>query len=530
MFKILVADKIAPSGVEFLKSQPDVEVIEAYGSEPAVLKEKAIGMHGIIVRSESRITRDVLKDADELKVVGRAGVGVDNIDIDASTEKGVIVMNAPEGNTIATAELTFTHILCGARPVPQAYAAMKEGRWDRKKFSGSEVNGKTLAILGMGRIGSEVARRAQAFNMQVLAVDPYLTEARAKALDVSMVTLDEAFAEADYITVHMPLTDQTRDLINADAISKMKDGVKIFNVARGGIINEADIHAALKSGKVAAAGLDVFTEEPLPEDHPFRKLDNLVTTPHLGASTKEAQENVGIQIAENMLEALRGGVVRNAINAPTVDAKTLEILKPYLNLGTRMGTFIQQVSPDRVERLEITYYGKIVEIDALPLTRSIQRGYLLQIAGSEVNDVNAPMKLKRLGIRVKTTKNTDETDYSDLIEIRAVCPDGDNYSVQGTLIGKGNAPRFVQVNEKDIEVIPAQNLLMIENEDTPGMVGHLGTILGSEGVNIANLSLYRTGQDSTALAFFELDSEPGPETINRILESEGIQTARLIRA
>lgn len=530
MFKIIVADKISPLGVEFLKQQPELEVVEAYGSTPEDLREKVSDAHGVIVRSESKITREILESATRLKVVGRAGVGVDNIDIEAATEKGVVVMNAPEGNTIATAELTLTHILCGTRPVAQAYASMKAGRWDRKQFSGQEVSGKSLAILGMGRIGTEVARRAQAFNMKVLAVDPYLTETRAKSLDVRMVSLDEAFAEADFITVHMPLTDQTRDLIDADAIARMKDGVRIFNVARGGIVNEGALLEGLKRGKVAAAGLDVFVEEPLAEDHPFRGLDNLVLTPHLGASTREAQENVGIQIAENLLEVLKGGVIRNAINAPTIDAKTLELLRPYLDLGTHLGTFVQQISPDRVERLEITYWGKIVEIDALPLTRAIQKGYLLGIAGGEINDVNAPLKLKRLGIQVNATKSTDDADYSELIEVRAVCGGGATYSAQGTLIGKANTARFVQVNGKDLEVDPADNLLMVENQDTPGMVGKLGTLLGEDGVNIANLSLHRGAGDANALAFFELDSRPTAETMKRIAESEGILSARLIRA
>ncbi len=529
MFKIIVADRIAPVGIEYLRSQDDIEVVEAFGSEPAQLAALANEAQAIIVRSESKVTRETMDETKTLKVVGRAGVGVDNIDVEFATEKGVVVMNAPEGNTIATAELTFTHILCGTRPLPRAHASMVAGEWNRKGFAGTEVYRKTLLIIGMGRIGTEVARRAQAFGMVVLAVDPYLTETRAKSLDVEMADLETALPRADYITVHMPLTEGTKYMIDETAFSKMKDGVRIFNVARGGIIKEAALVKALDEGKVAAAGLDVFEEEPLAEDHPFRKFDNIVLSPHLGASTREAQESVGIQIAEAVVETLRGGVIRNAINAPTVDSKTLEALQPYLNLGTRLGTFIQQITPDQVEKLRITYWGKIVDLDAMPLTRAIQKGYLLEIVGSEVNDVNAPLKLKRLGIQVETTKSSQERDYSELIEVRALCPAGAEYVVRGTLIGNANTPRVVHVNGRDIEITPTGCLLMVENTDTPGMVGKLGTLLGEDRLNIANLSLHRSHEAETALAIFELDTCPTSETIERIRQSEGILNATLIK-
>ena len=291
--KILVADKISPTGVAYLQKQSGLEVIEAYGSTPEKILELSKDVSAIIVRSETKITPEVFAAAKELKVVGRAGVGVDNIDVEAATENGVIVMNTPTGNTIATAELTFTHMLCGARPIPQASAGMKAGNWDRKKFSGSELRNKTLAVIGLGRIGTEVAKRAKAFDMTVLAYDPFLSQSRAKSLDIEVVELEEAFRQADYITVHMPLTETTKYMIDEKAFSIMKDGVRLFNCARGGIIKESALVEAVKSGKVAAAGLDVFEEEPLAEDHELRKLDNVVLTPHLGASTKEAQESVG---------------------------------------------------------------------------------------------------------------------------------------------------------------------------------------------------------------------------------------------
>src|SRR5471032_2199088 len=331
--KVLVADKISPKGVAFLRAQPGLEVIEAYGSSPEKVLELVKDVHAIAVRSETKITAAVFAAAPLLKVVGRAGVGVDNVDVEAATERGVIVMNTPSCNTIATAELTFTHILCGARPVPQAAASMRAGQWDRKTFSGIELFKKVLGIVGLGRIGTEVARRAQAFGMRVVAFDPYLAPSRAKAMQIESVSMDELLAQSDYITVHMPLTDDTHYMIDEAALAKCKKGVRLFNCARGGIIKESALLAALKSGHVAAAGLDVYEDEPLAKDSEFRKLANVVLTPHLGASTAEAQESVGIEIAEQIADVLRTGAVRNAVNMPSMDAAAAQVLAPYLELG-----------------------------------------------------------------------------------------------------------------------------------------------------------------------------------------------------
>ncbi|MGH8019757.1 MAG: phosphoglycerate dehydrogenase, partial [Opitutaceae bacterium] len=362
--KVLVADRISPKGVELLRKKPGLDVIEAYGSSPEKVLELVTDVSAIVVRSETRITADVIKAAAQLKAVGRAGVGVDNVDVEAATERGIVVMNTPSGNTIATAELTFTHMLCGARPVPQAAASMRDGKWDRKSFSGIELHKKTLGIVGLGRIGSEVARRAQAFGMQVLAFDPYLSPSRAKAMQVECVELDALLAQSDYITVHMPLTDQTQYMIDEAAFAKTKKGVRIFNCARGGIIKESALIAAIKSGQVAAAGLDVYEEEPLPAEHELRKLPQVTLTPHLGASTKEAQESVGVEIAEAIAEALDGGVIRNAVNMPSIDAATLAVLKPYLELGWKLGSLVQQISPRRIEKLRLVYSGRVVDLDA----------------------------------------------------------------------------------------------------------------------------------------------------------------------
>ena len=478
--KVLVADKISSKGVAYLRKQPGIDVVEAYGSSPAKLLELVKDVHAIAVRSESKITAEVIAAAPLLKVVGRAGVGIDNVDVDAATERGVIVMNTPSGNTIATAELTFTHMLCGARPVPQAAASMRAGQWDRKSFSGIELFKKTLGIVGLGRIGGEVARRAQAFGMRVVAFDPYLAPSRAKTMQIDSLSLDDLLAQSDYITVHMPLTDQTHYMIDEAAFAKCKKGVRIFNCARGGIIKEAALIEALKSGQVAAAGLDVFEEEPLAADSELRKFPNVTLTPHLGASTAEAQDAVGVEVAEQIADVLNGGVIRNAVNVPSLDAATLAALGPYLDLGSKLGTLVQQISPEQVAALRITYWGRVVDLDVDAITRSILRGWLRRISGEAVNFVNAPFLLERLGVRCEVVKSTGESDYTELIQVEATGTDGTVRSAAGTMIGKAHSPRIVSINGRAVEVVANGKLLIIENSDTPGMIGYVGTLLGKD--------------------------------------------------
>jgi D-3-phosphoglycerate dehydrogenase len=527
--KVLVADKISPKGVAYLRQQPGFEVIEAYGSSPAKILELVRDVHAIAVRSETKITAEVFAAAPLLKVVGRAGVGVDNVDVEAATERGVIVMNTPSGNTIATAELTFTHLLCGARPVPQAAASMRAGQWDRKNFSGIELFRKTLGIVGLGRIGSEVAKRAQAFGMRVVAYDPYLAPSRAKAMQIEALTLDELLAQSDYITVHMPLTDGTHYMIDEAAFEKCKKGLRIFNCARGGIIKESALLAALKSGKVAAAGLDVFEDEPLAAESEFRKLPNVVLTPHLGASTAEAQETVGIEVAEQIADVLAGGVIRNAVNMPSIDAAALKILGPYLDLGAKLGTLVQQISPAQISALRITYWGKIVDLDANSVTRSIQRGWLRRISGEEVNFVNAPVLLERLGVKLDVVKSTDDVDYTELIAVEAVAADGSVHSAEGTLLGKSAKPRIVEINGREVEADAAGKLLLIENHDEPGMIGYVGTLLGKDGVNIANMSLSRQQAGETALMVINLDSEPSDSVRRELKSHRAIKLAKFVQ-
>jgi len=526
--KILVADRISPIGVDLFKAQEGFDVVEAYGSSPEQILELAKDADAIAVRSDTRITAEVIAIAKSLKVIGRAGVGVDNIDIEAATDHGVIVMNTPTGNTIATAELTFTHMLAGTRPIVQACAGMKAGRWDRKKYTGSELNQKTLGVLGMGRIGAEVAKRAMAFQMDVLAYDPYLTESRAKTLGVKQATLDEVIENADYITVHMPMTKDTKHMLNADAFSRMKDGVRVFNCARGGIIEEAALIDALKSGKVAAAGLDVYEDEPPAEDSPLRQIDNLVLTPHLGASTQEAQENVGIDVAKQMIEALTGGMVMNALNMPSVDPKVLEKLGPYMTLGEKVGTFSQQLAPEGVEKITIRYYGKVTELDTLPLTNAIQRGFLREISDN-VNNVNAPKKIERLGIETEQVKSSNHADFNELIEVEVTCKGGKTRTIAGTLVGKNQTPRIVSIDGHGLEVSTDATLLVLKNKDVPGIVGFIGVTLGEDQVNIANMSLSRDKGEGFAVSVFELDTAPSEEAAKKITDHPAIEKYRVIK-
>lgn len=529
IMKILVADKISSKGVAYLRQQTGFEVVEAYGSSPEKILTLVKDVHAIAVRSETKITREVLEAAPLLKVVGRAGVGVDNVDVEAATDRGVVVMNTPSGNTVATAELTFTHILCGARPLPQANASMLSGKWDRKSFSGVELFRKTLGVIGLGRIGGEVAKRAQAFGMRVVAYDPYLAPSRAKAMQIEIATLDELFTQSDFITVHMPLTEDTHYMVDEAAFDKMKKGVRIFNCARGGIIKEAALIGALKAGKVAAAGLDVYEDEPLAADSELRKFPNVVLSPHLGASTAEAQDAVGVEVAEQIADLLTKGEVRNAVNMPSIDAAARKVLNPYLDLGAKLGTLVQQIAPAQVSKLRISFFGKVNELDVNSIGRSIQKGFLRRISGPEVNDVNGPVFLKRLGVNVESIKSNDECDYAELIVVEATAQDGKVFSAAGTLLGKALSPRVVAINERDVEVAAEGKLLVLENADQPGMVGTVGTILGKAGVNIADMSLSRLTPGGTAYMVVRVDSEPSAAARDEIKGNPAIKLAKFVQ-
>jgi D-3-phosphoglycerate dehydrogenase / 2-oxoglutarate reductase len=454
-------------------------------------------------------------------------VGVDNVDVEAATQHGVVVMNTPSGNTISTAELTFSMMMSLARNIPQAHMSMKEGKWDRKRFQGVELNRKTLGILGMGRIGTEVARRAIAFGMRVLAYDPYLAISRAKALQVELVELDELLARADFVTVHMPPSDETLGMLNAAAFARMKKGVRVINCARGGIVVEQDLCDAIRSGHVAGAALDVYEVEPAPTDFPLRDLPQVLMTPHLGASTEEAQENVGIEVAEVLTDYLLTGAVRNAVNLPNLDAQTYERVRPYLNLGEKLGRLLGQIAEKRNERLVITYGGKATEMPGDPITRSILKGFLGGAGGREVNQVNVRTRAESLGLLVEEIKSSEETDFNEWLHVTAHA-NGERSSVGGTFFGAQYQPRIVRINEMPVEANASGVLFFLVNKDRPGIVGYIGTLMGKYHVNIANMSLSRDSQGGHALTVLNLDSEPPPALLEEMRKDPDITHVRVI--
>jgi len=527
--KVLVCDPVSPKGIALLQKRPEfkVQVLEKRLSE-AELIPIVSDVEAMVVRSETKVTRKVMEAAPKLKVVGRAGVGVDNVDVEAATQRGIVVMNTPSGNTISTAELTFSMLMALARKIPQAHMSMKAGEWNRKAFSGVELYNKTLAILGMGRIGTEVARRAIAFGMRVLAYDPYLSHARAKDLQVELFEkLDEIYPQADFVTVHMPMTDETKGMINKAAFAKMKKGVRVLNCARGGIINEVDLVEAIKSGQAAGAALDVYETEPLPAPHPLRDLPQIIMTPHLGASTDEAQENVGIEVAEAITDYLVHGAVRNAVNLPNLDAKTYAIVKPYLELGLRLGRLLAQIAPKRNERLEITYGGKATELPGDPISRSILKGFLESAGGKDINQVNVRTMANSLGLLVEEKKSSEQTDFNEWLHVR-VHSGNQEFSAGGALFGARNQPRIVRINSQPVEVIPSGVLFLMNNKDKPGIVGHLGTLMGKHKVNIASMSLSRDVAGGKALTVLNLDSAPPQPLLDEIQKDPDISNVHVI--
>ena len=524
--KILIADPISPRGAEELSRDGALEVVTRTGLTEPELIEIIPQFSAIVVRSQTKVTAAVLNAGAQLRAVGRAGVGVDNVDVETATRRGVIVMNAPGGNTISTAEHAFSLLLSVARKIPQADAVIRRGNWDRKNLEGVELYDKTLGIIGMGRIGSELSRRAIAFGMRVIAYDPYLSATRARTLQVELVEeLDDLLARADFLTLHTPLTSETHHLLDAARLAKLKHGARVINCARGGLIDENALAAALQDRHIAAAALDVFEIEPLPDDSPLRSAPNLVLTPHLGASTAEAQESVGIEIAQSIRAALLEGTIRNAVNMPNLDAKTLSIVGPHLRFGEKLGKFLSQVAPKRVDTLNINYSGKVNEVDTTAITRAILKGFLQIAGGSEVNEVNAPAFAESLGLKITETRLSAIGDYTDLLELSATA-EGKTVSVGGAFFGA--TPRIVAVNSRPVEARPHGVVLILENTDRPGIVGRIGTLLGDHGVNIATMSLSRNQAGGTALTVLNLDSTPDADLLAKIRGNDDIKSAQVV--
>ncbi len=530
--KIVVCDPISPKGIALLQERPEFQVVVL----PKRLTEAELlpvvaDATAMIVRSETKVTRNVIEAARSLRVVGRAGVGVDNVDVEAATQRGIVVMNTPGGNSVTTAELSFALLLALARKVPQAHASMAAGKWDRKLFQGTELAGKTLGILGLGRIGTEVAKRAVAFGMNVLAYDPYLTEERARAVGAGFAeSVDQVYFSADFITVHLPVTPETRHMINAAAFAKMKPGVRLVNCARGEIIVEGDLLAALESGKVAGAALDVFAVEPLPADHPFRKHPNMILTPHLGASTHEAQEKCGIEVAEVITAYLLAGEVRNAVNLPYLDAQTYEQIKPYLPLGEALGKLLAQLSPPGADRLYITYGGhaqKLPNVD--PVTRAVLRGFLAAGNVKDVNNVNVRAVAQNLGLTVEEKKSDEPVTFNEWVHVQVFGGGKKLISAGGTFFGSPNNPRIVRLFSTPVEIPVSGTLLLLNNKDRPGIVGYLGTLLARHNVNIASMSLSRDTAGGRALTVLNLDSPP-PEAVLKELEKDSdIRNVKVVK-
>ena len=525
--KVLIADSISQRGIDELSRGEELDVAIKTGLSEQELIGIIPPFGGLIVRSQTRVTADILNAAAKLRVVGRAGVGVDNVDVEAATRRGVVVLNAPGGNTISTAEHAFSLLLAVARKISQADANIRSKNWDKKNFEGVELYNKTLGVIGMGRIGSELSRRAIAFGMRVVAYDPYLSATRARSLQVELVDeLDDLLASADFISLHTPLTAETRHVLDAARLQKTKRGVRIINCARGGLIDETALVQALADGHVAGAALDVFEIEPLPPDSPLRSAPNLVLTPHLGASTAEAQESVGIEIAQSIREVLLEGTIRNAVNMPNLDAKTLAIIGPHLRFGEKLGKFLSQIAPKRADSLNVNYSGKVNEVDTSAITRAVLKGFLQIAGGLEVNEVNAPAFAETLGLKVSESRLSAPGDYTDMLELSAVA-EGKTVSVGGAFFGA--TPRIVSINSRPVEARPHGVVLVLENTDRPGMVGRVGTLLGDHGVNIATMSLSRNQAGGTALTVLNLDTAPSEKLLSEVRSSEDIQSAQVIQ-
>lgn len=522
--RILVSDPISEKGVEAINAHPNLEADFNTGLSPEELIAIIGDYDGLVVRSQTKVTRAVLEAATKLQVIGRAGVGVDNIDREAATDHGVIVMNTPTGNTISTAELAFTLMLSTARNIAHGHAGVLAGDFPaaRKAFKGIELNEKRLAIIGMGRIGSEFAKRAQAFNMTVVAYDPYLTQARADQLKVELAeTPDAALTGADVVTLHVPLIEQTKHILNADRLALMNKGAIVVNCARGGLIDEVALKTAIDSGHIAGCGLDVFEDEPPSADHPLFTLGkHTAFTPHLGASTNEAQENVGIQVAEQVRDFLTTGEIRNAINMPSLDAAALAEVGHYLDLATSLGKFIAKLGPVSPDALRVSYHGAIAEKDTALISRTALTGYLEAArADGQVNIVNSTAVAKEMGLNLTESTINATTEFSELIVVE-LDKDGEKFRVAGTIIGK--SARIVEIDKLFVDININGNFLIVKNDDSPGIVGHVGTVLGKHSLNIANLSLARNKSEGNALNVIELDSTPSKTVIDDLASHAGI--------
>ncbi|RIL08232.1 MAG: phosphoglycerate dehydrogenase [Proteobacteria bacterium] len=524
MPRVLVSDSLAPQGLEILEHARGLEVDYAPGLSPAELLDRIREADGLVIRSGTKVTREVIEAAAKLRVIGRAGIGVDNVDLPAATARGIVVVNTPSGNNVTTAEHAIALLVALARHVPQATASMKAGKWEKNAFTGLELEGRTLGVIGLGNIGRVVAQKAQGLGMRVVAYDPHLPDDVASKLDVELLDLDALFGRADAITVHVPKTKDTAGLLGAAAFAKCRKGVLVVNAARGGIVDEKALLAALESGQVGGAGLDVFEQEPPPKDDPLVQHPKVVCTPHLGASTEQAQLNVAIQVAEQVRDYLIEDVVRNGVNVPSVSGEILAQVRPYLVLGEKLGRFQGQLCPGKIDEIEIEYAGDVADLRVAPITIAVLKG-LLETVTDRVNMVNAPVVARERGIKVIESKSSRTEDYASTISTRV------RGCVDRLIVGAvfhGNQPRIVRIDDFILEAIPEGHTLLLHNHDRPGVVGAVGTILGEARCNISRMQLALQRERSEAAMLVNLDSAPPDAVLERLRTLPHVISCQLV--
>jgi len=512
--KILVSDPLHERGIEALEQTPGFEV----EVNTSLTQEELLGIiknyDALVIRSSTKVTEEVIEAAHRLRVIGRAGIGLDNVDIAAASKRGIVVMNTPDGNVITTAEHAVAMLMALSRNIPQAAASMRAHQWDKKRFRGKELFNKTLGVIGIGRIGRIVADRARGMKMNIVAYDPYIPAETIEKMGVEPVSLDELLARSDCITVHTPFTPETRNLINRDYFAKMRRGVLLVNCARGGIVNEHDLYEALKEGIVAGAALDVFEKEP-PGDHPLLDLDNVIATPHLGASTDEAQENVAVAVASQIIDYLTKGTLRNAVNVPSVDGEVLVRLRPYLTLAERLGSLLGQITKGGILEVAVDYIGELANYDTVPLTVSLTKGVLTPVVGDEVNFVNASVLARERDIKISESKRSEAEDFTSLITVRMKTTEREN-TVSGTTFGKQD-PRIVRINDFRLEAPLEGHLLLIYNIDTPGTIGAIGTCLGQHRINIATMDVGQVIEQGQNIIMMRTDTPVPVEVQEELL-------------
>lgn len=522
--KILVSDSLSKQGVEVLEKAGFTVVVKTKMPKDELFKEIK-DADGLIVRSGTKVTAELIAAAEKLKVIGRAGSGLDNVDTPAATRRGIVVMNTPGGNTVTTAEHTLSMICSMARRIPQATASMKSGKWEKEKFMGVELYNKVLGVVGMGQIGGYLSKLAQGIGMSVIAFDPYLAPERAEKMGVTMVELDELFRRADIISVHTPLTPETKGIINAQAIAKMKPGVLLVNCARGGIVNESDLVEALKTKRVAAAAFDVFEEEPVKPDHPLLAMDNFICTPHIGANTTEAQENVAVGIAEQIVDYFAKGVAKGAVNIPSVAPELLPRLQPYLTLAENLGSLQTQLCQGGIERVTVEYSGEVATLSVAPVTIAVLKGLLTPIMEHPVNYVNAPLVAKERGIEVKEVKSSDAGDFTSLLRVRVEAGKA-SHQVAGTLYHKKDA-RIIEIDQFKVEVVPEGHMLLIQNIDRPGVIGMVGKVLGDNGINIVRMQCALEKRGGNALLIIGSDTPFPANVLDQIKSAPNVLSVKV---